>query len=489
RTWCRWSPQAALLGAAVSSPISDLRKCSGGSGVICSNLQTAVDCGATKHCQQMVWAKPTFKSFQCDMCKKIVKVAGDLVKKTASQGEIYVYLEKACKYLPGPLSTMCKKAVNSYLPAILSMLQDKEVNAGQVCSAITLCKSVQKHLAEEQQKQLEANEIPEADSVVAPLMANIPLLLYPQNTPQNQLQADGDVCQDCVKLVTDVQTSVKTNSTFVQTLVAHVKEQCDRLGPGMADMCKNYIDQYSDIAIQMVMHMQPKEICALVGFCETQKMPLEILIPALGLAESYQKDLYQGGLFCTACQFLLNNILKLVTKEEWQIASRAVCGTVMLCSSGPGEFEMPEQPMVPLLPAAPVLPEEPAVPARVTVHKPGAFCEVCKKLVSYVEHNLEKNSTKEEILAALEKGCSLLPDPYQKQCDEFVTQYEPVLLEILMEVMDPSFVCSKIGACPSATQLLLGTDKCVWGPSYWCQSMDTAAQCNAVNHCKLHVWN
>ncbi|MCQ7632733.1 hypothetical protein NP173_24130, partial [Salmonella enterica] len=287
----------------------------------------------------------------------------------------------------------------------------------------------------------------------------------------------------------DVQTSVKTNSTFVQTLVAHVKEQCDRLGPGMADMCKNYIDQYSDIAIQMVMHMQPKEICALVGFCETQKMPLEILIPALGLAESYQKDLYQGGLFCTACQFLLNNILKLVTKEEWQIASRAVCGTVMLCSSGPGEFEMPEQPMVPLLPAAPVLPEEPAVPARVTVHKPGAFCEVCKKLVSYVEHNLEKNSTKEEILAALEKGCSLLPDPYQKQCDEFVTQYEPVLLEILMEVMDPSFVCSKIGACPSATQLLLGTDKCVWGPSYWCQSMDTAAQCNAVNHCKLHVWN
>ena len=43
------------------------------------------------------------------------------------------------------------------------------------------------------------------------------------------------------------------------------------------------------------------------------------------------------------------------------------------------------------------------------------FCEVCKKLVTYLEHNLEKNSTKEEILAALEKGCSFLPDPYQKE--------------------------------------------------------------------------
>jgi hypothetical protein len=51
----------------------------------------------------------------------------------------------------------------------------------------------------------------------------------------------------------------------------------------------------------------------------------------------------------------------------------------------------------------------------VTPLKGGGFCEVCKKLVSYLEHNLEKNSTKEEILAALEKGCNFLPDPYKKQ--------------------------------------------------------------------------
>lgn len=56
--------------------------------------------------------------------------------------------------------------------------------------------------------------------------------------------------------------------------------------------------------------------------------------------------------------------------------------------------------------------------ARVTSLKDGPFCEVCKKLVSYLEHNLEKNSTKQEILSALEKGCSFLPEPYQKQVAE-----------------------------------------------------------------------
>lgn len=42
----------------------------------------------------------------------------------------------------------------------------------------------------------------------------------------------------------------------------------------------------------------------------------------------------------------------------------------------------------------------------------------------------------------------------------------------------PVFVMQKIGVCPSAYKLLLGTEKCVWGPSYWCQNMETAARCN-----------
>lgn len=56
----------------------------------------------------------------------------------------------------------------------------------EVCAAISLCESLQKHLAElNHQKQLESNKIPELDvaEMVAPFMANIPLLLYPQGGP------------------------------------------------------------------------------------------------------------------------------------------------------------------------------------------------------------------------------------------------------------------------------------------------------------------
>ncbi|XP_021060086.1 prosaposin isoform X2 [Mus pahari] len=549
---------ASLLATALTSPIQDPKTCSGGSAVLCRDVKTAVDCGAVKHCQQMVWSKPTAKSLPCNICKTVVTEVGNLLKDNATQEEILRYLEKTCEWIrDSSLSASCKEVVDSYLPVILDMIKGEMSNPGAVCSSLNLCQSLQEYLAKQKQKQLESNKIPEVDMarVVAPFMSNIPLLLYPQDRPRSQPQpkADEDVCQDCMKLVSDVQTAVRTNSSFVQGFVDHVKEDCDRLGPGVSDICKNYVDQYSEICVQMMMHMdqQPKEICVLAGFCnEVKRVPMKTLVPAteaiknilpaLEMMDPYEQDLVQAHnvILCQTCQFVMNKFSELIVKNATEellvkglskactllpdpartkcqevvgtfgpylldiliheVNPSSLCSVISLCSARPELVEALEQPapaIVSALPIEPALPKQAtqpkqsSLPTRVPPQKNGGFCEVCKKLVLYLEHNLEKNSTKEEILAALEKGCSFLPDPYQKQCDDFVAEYEPVLLEILVEVMDPSFVCSKIGVCPSAYKLLLGTEKCVWGPSYWCQNMETAARCNAVDHCKRHVWN
>ncbi|KAL2769806.1 prosaposin isoform c preproprotein [Daubentonia madagascariensis] len=518
---------ASLLGAALAGPVLGLKECTRGSAVWCQNVKMAADCGAVRHCLQTVWNKPTVKSLPCDICKDVITAAGDMLKDNATEEEILVYLEKTCDWLPKPnASALCKEIVDSYLPVILDMIKGEMSRPGEVCSALNLCESLQKHLAElNHQKQLESNKIPELDmtEVVAPFMANIPLLLYPQDGPHSKPQpkADGDVCQDCIKMVTDIQNAVRTNSTFVEALVEHAKEQCDRLGPGMADMCKNYINQYSEIAIQMMMHMdqQPKEICGLVGFCdEVKEMPMETLIPAkvaaeniipaLELVEPIKKELVQvrANVYCEVCEFVVKEVVKLLDNNKTE--EEVIHGLDKVCAKLPSSLSEECQEVVDtygssilsiLHDTSPELvcsllhvcsrPGLPALTAQVTQVKDGGFCEVCKKLVGYLDHNLEKNSTKQEILTALEKGCSFLPDPYQKQCDQFVTEYEPVLIEVLVEVMEPSFVCLKIGACPSAHKPLLGTEKCVWGPSYWCQNAETAAQCNAVEHCKRHVWN
>lgn len=226
--------------------------------------------------------------------------------------------------------------------------------------------------------------------------------------------------------------------------------------------------------------------------------------------EPVKKDLVQAksSVYCEVCEYLVKEVVKLIdnnkTEEEIIHAFDTICSKLPVSMSdqckevvdtyGRSILSILMQEASPelvctmlhLCTSQPL----PALTVQVTQQKEdGGFCEVCKKLVGYLDHNLEKNSTKQEILAALEKGCSFLPDPYQKECDQFVSQYEPVLIEVLVEVMEPTFVCSKIGACPAARKPLLGTEKCVWGPSYWCQNKDTATLCNAVEHCKRHVWN
>ncbi|NWU98687.1 SAP protein, partial [Upupa epops] len=119
----------------------------------------------------------------------------------------------------------------------------------------------------------------------------------------------------------------------------------------------------------------------------------------------------------------------------------------------------------------------------------GGFCNVCQILITYFDNELLKNETLAELGGMLEKGCELLPAPLTGKCEALVLQYEPAAVRLLVQIMDPTFVCTKLRACDSPKEGLLGSDPCVWGPHYWCKNMATAVECNAVEHCQHHVWN
>nr|XP_021384773.1 prosaposin isoform X1 [Lonchura striata domestica] len=508
-----------LLAAAVASPVLWQKECAKGPEVWCQSIRTASQCGAVKHCQQNVWNKPAVSSIPCDLCKELVTVAGKILKDNGTEDEIRSYLEKTCEFLPDPgLVSECKEIVDSYLPVIMDMIKEELDKPEVVCSALALCQSLQKHLAAMKlQKQLQTNKIPELDfsELASPFMANVPLLLYPQDKPKQKPKASGDVCQDCIQLVTDVQEAVKTNSSFVKSLVAHAKEECDRLGPGMSDMCKTYISEYSDLAIQMMMHMkdqQPKDICAMVGFCSSVKsVPLQPLVPAQVVhevkMEIVEKASVQEKTFslCEICETMVKEVTGLLESNKTE--EEIVHEMEVVCRLFPGSvkdqckdfIEVYGQAVIDMLLeatnpeavcamlkccAASKLPQQPVV-----VKPAGGFCDICKMVVAYADKELEKNATTAEIEALLEKVCHFLPESVSEQCVQFVEQYEPVVVQLLAEVMDPTFVCTKLGVCESAKEPLLGNDACVWGPGYWCKNMDTAAQCNAVDHCKRHVWN
>uniref|UniRef100_A0A8C1LS53 Prosaposin n=1 Tax=Cyprinus carpio TaxID=7962 RepID=A0A8C1LS53_CYPCA len=476
---------------AVASPLLGTEQCARGPPYWCQNVKTASLCGAVQHCQQNVWSKPQMKSVPCDLCKEVLMVVEQLLKDNATESELLEYMEKACQLIPDEgLADQCKEIVDNYFPILMGIIEGELDDPGVVCSAMGLCVSQQAALAK---AQLMSNEIPKVDlnQRVSPFLLNIPQLLYPQENTKKETpkQTGGDVCQDCVTFISDTQEEAKTNSSFINTLLMQVESQCDLLGPGMSDMCKEYISQYGPLVFQQLMSMQAKDICSRAGFCSTQNksVRMEKLMPAKSIPAhiaSHLKRLYVTlceeivqaveticdilpSTLTPQCKDLIETygqaIIELLVQEA---DPKTICTFLALCNGVSHVSVMDKQRF-----------------------EAGGFCDVCKMAVRYVDGILEQNATQAEIEDAVLKVCNFLPDAVRDECNQLIEQYEPLLVQLLLQTLDPDFVCMKLGACPEAVQRLLGLDQCSWGPAYWCKNVETASRCNALDHCRRHVWS
>ncbi|XP_016088398.1 prosaposin-like, partial [Sinocyclocheilus grahami] len=439
------------------------------------------------HCQQNVWNKPQMKSVPCDLCKEVLMVVEQLLKDNATEGELLGYMEKACQLIPDEgLADQCKELVDNYLPILMGIIEGELDDPGVVCSAMGLCVSQQATLAK---AQLMSNEIPEVDlnQRVNPFLLNIPQLLYPQENTKKETpkQTGGDVCQDCVTFISDTQEDAKANSSFINTLLARVESQCELLGPGMSDMCKEYISQYGPLVFQQLMSMV-SDFCFFFFFfilvqvrdspqcaiCEFVMKEIEDMVQdhtsEEEIVQAVEKvcDILPSTL-TAQCKDLIDTygqaIIELLVQEA---DPKTICSFLALCNGVSHVSVMDKQRF-----------------------EAGGFCDVCKMAVHYVDGILEQNATQAEIEEAVLKVCDFLPDAVRDECNQLIEQYEPLLVQLLLQTLDPDFVCMKLGACPEAVQRLLGLEQCSWGPSYWCKNVETASRCNALDHCRRHVWS
>ncbi|XP_033835794.1 prosaposin [Periophthalmus magnuspinnatus] len=521
-----------FVSSAVATPLLGTEQCARGPPYWCQNVKTASLCGAVPHCQQNVWNKPQLKTVPCDLCKEVAIVVEQILKDNATEGEILGYLEKACQLIPDEgLTAQCKEIVDSYYPILIGIITGELSDPGVVCGAMGLCRSEEAALAEVQAKErLQSNEIPQVDlsQAVSPLLLNIPQLLYPQESPKKETsKQDNDlVCDDCIKFITDAQAAIKSNSSYVDSMIAKIEQQCDLLGPGLSDMCKQYISQYAPLVVEQLLSMDPKELCCDAGFCSSMKKSVPMLgllpamtkpaaksipafkmVPATKVEGNKRMIRVRDSPTCAICEFVMKQLEAMLedetTEEEVIQAVEKVC--TMLPSSLTAQcqdlIETYGKAIIELL----VQQADPKTVCTVlalcsgssgkyiaaidqTRFKVGGYCDVCKLAVNYIDGILEQNATEAQIEEAVKKVCNFLPDSFQDECNQLIEQYEPVLIQLLLQMMDPEFVCMKVGACPEAVKRLLGTEQCSWGPKFWCQSMETATRCNAVEHCRRHMW-
>ena len=61
-------------------------------------------------------------------------------------------------------------------------------------------------------------------------------------------------------------------------------------------------------------------------------------------------------------------------------------------------------------------------------------------------------TTQEEIENALEKVCSLLPAKYTAECDDFVKDYTPMIIHLLIQDVAPETICTLLQLCSTKDQ-------------------------------------
>ncbi|XP_048578655.1 prosaposin isoform X2 [Nematostella vectensis] len=82
----------------------------------------------------------------------------------------------------------------------------------------------------------------------------------------------------------------------------------------------------------------------------------------------------------------------------------------------------------------------------------GPYCALCEFVMEKLDNELKDNATEQEIEEALSKVCGYLPSSIRSECDALVKEYGPMIIQLLVQELDPSVICKELGLCTQKRQ-------------------------------------
>lgn len=484
---CNHAFEITAYGAVDESKIGP-KECAKGSSYWCQDLRTAKQCGAVKHCIQVVWQYkklPPDNSDICETCKKMVQEARDELLSNTTQDLIKQVLEGTCHiYFPIKVIALeCVKLVDEFIPELIDMLASR-MDPQMVCSVAWLCNS----------------------DKIKQLVEDIKIV---EKTPQL-----SDVCQDCKVFISDAIDTAKQlgKDAFLKKLDA----ACDLLQGFLRTGCHMFISQQGDEIYNYVINdLKPDEACAFVAMCvdgldpiQKNKNPAKLRLTSktedeicdfcvqlttrlrdMLIANSTKEEVHQLLLtICTQIRWwkectnyvntYFDEIYAFLTDE---LNPKLICVAMDLCPgkkpfiAGNDERPSYENNLVDWRPIQ-VTPNLNAiskgdVSTKFPFTKPSAHhhipsatncdvkiqggpqCVICEFILHKLQEILSDTATEEKIKQAIEEVCPLLPKTIATQCDAFIEKYGDAILALLAQEMDPNVVCAEIRLCASADNL------------------------------------
>ncbi|KAG8440978.1 hypothetical protein GDO86_006639 [Hymenochirus boettgeri] len=115
-------------------------------------------------------------------------------------------------------------------------------------------------------------------------------------------------------------------------------------------------------------------------------------------------------------------------------------------------------------------------------------CDTCLVVTSWIKPTLSYNMTHAEVEAAMRRAHNETALQWNGG-QTFLQKHHSELSVILHKQWDQMKTCQALGACQTLVNASPENSGCAAGPSYWCQNLETAKKCEAVDHCLKYMWH
>lgn len=428
-------------------------KCAWGESYWCSDLRVAKACGAVQHCKTTVWKSQQLTADTtevCEFCQTIVTDVHKFITEKKTEDDIAHFLASACGIIPTEkAATECKVLVQTFLPEIINLITS-EVSPQIVCGLLKLCTGLE-------------DTVQHSDIVPSTLVLHhVPL--------QKDVSVhDTEICTDCKKFMSDIRKWLLSPEYEAQVEKLIDENVCVFLG-AFESQCKMLVHDFlPQIINATAQYYDPNVLC--IAFCGASgpKIP-----------EFFTNIKVQSVEGCMLCKTILGEVQALdrdakVQADIKNFLKADLCSNLgslktnclaLIDRYSPSVFELLATLLDPTARCSgfgfcpgisPVISDShivrSATPRDVAKSEQNISpqCVLCEFIMKELDSLLTDNATETEIIAALDKVCSLMPEKIREPCTDFVNTYGPAVIALLQQELDPAQICTFLGLCTSST--------------------------------------
>ena len=456
-------------------------------GVSATDLQLPIERVMPQTVQEL------YNEQACAFCEYLLHYIQMAITNPSTEQEIKDVVYHACDRLPRSVNQTCVEFVNTYGDAFVAILA-QEIDPSTICPLIHVC--------------------PARDS------KDVEIFMQQPTSAGN--------CPLCLFAVTKLEEMVKDKKTE-ENIKQALDNLCSHLTNNLAKECVDFVNTYTNELIEMLeADLTPQEVCVYLKLCNDTKpaepLPAVIKVTRTDIEDNEIFDQTIGGVEqdslieanepesldeivsspqCILCEFVMKEIEdRLKNKNDEEEVKKIVHD---VCNFMPGtvrkdcnDFVNKYADTVIQLLIASLQPNEICSVMSLCSAKNDAVkneileCAMCEAAVEAMYKILNNPNAEHDMEHVLEKGCRALPKRNRKKCTDLIELYGDELFQLVSTISDKREICAKLNMCSAAKvqrpQMLVGTNKCTWGPGYWCKNLDNAKECGTLQHCQERVW-